>query len=108
MTDAAFIAGAPVPPASLGWLREVSDWRAMRDQLPALLERDGYVLLRGALPREQVMAARVDPPWRAWRYINGWHINAPTDDRTIDPTVHQLRVGIVVPLYDRWDEYYKN
>jgi ectoine hydroxylase-related dioxygenase (phytanoyl-CoA dioxygenase family) len=60
VTDTAFIAGVPVPQASLGRLHEVSDWRAMRAQLPALLERDGYVLLRGALPREQVMAARND------------------------------------------------
>lgn len=40
--------------------------------------------------------------------FDGWTINAPTDTRSIDPTVHQFRIGIVVPLYDRWDEYYKN
>ena len=56
--DAAFIAGAEVPAAVMGPLREVPDWRAQLDQLPQHLARDGYVLLRGALPRADVLAAR--------------------------------------------------
>ena len=56
--DAAFIAGAEVPAAVLGPLREVPDWRAQQDQLPQHLARDGYVLLRGALLRTDVLAAR--------------------------------------------------
>ena len=58
MTQTAFIAGKAVPAASLGRLNEVADWRLARDRLPGLLARDGYVVLRGALAREQVMAAR--------------------------------------------------
>jgi hypothetical protein len=56
--DSAFIAGTEVPAAVLGALREVPDWRAQLDQLPQHLARDGCVLLRGALPRADVLAAR--------------------------------------------------
>ena len=58
MTHTAFIAGKAVPAASLGTWNDVADWRLARARLPELLERDGYVVLRGALGREQVMAAR--------------------------------------------------
>jgi ectoine hydroxylase-related dioxygenase (phytanoyl-CoA dioxygenase family) len=57
--DAAFIAGIEVPAAVLGPLRELLDWRAQLSQLPQHLARDGYVLLRGALPRADVLAARI-------------------------------------------------
>jgi ectoine hydroxylase-related dioxygenase (phytanoyl-CoA dioxygenase family) len=60
LTDAAFIAGAEVPAALLGRLNELPDWRLHPDQLPLNLARDGYVLLRGALPRDAVLAARRD------------------------------------------------
>ena len=60
LADVAYIAGADVPAALLGPLNEVADWRRHLDQLPRQLARDGYVLLRGALPRENVMAARHD------------------------------------------------
>ena len=55
---AAWIAGQPVPAGRLGRLVEVADWQRQRELLPALLQRDGYVLLRGALGREAVMQAR--------------------------------------------------
>lgn len=58
MTPGAFVSGAPVPADRLGLLNEVADWRAVRAHLPALLARDGYVLLRGALQRDQVLQAR--------------------------------------------------
>ena len=54
----AWIAGQPVPAGRLGRLVEVADWQRQRELLPALLQRDGYVLLRGALGREAVMQAR--------------------------------------------------
>ena len=60
MTTCATIVGTAVPPAFLAPLNEVADWRSARDRLPALLARDGYVLLRNALGRAQVMAARQD------------------------------------------------
>ncbi|MCY7308924.1 MAG: hypothetical protein LH632_22905, partial [Rhodoferax sp.] len=60
MHETAFIAGKAVPPRRLGCLKEISDWRAHRDALPQCLARDGYVLLRNALGRDQVMAARLD------------------------------------------------
>ena len=40
--------------------------------------------------------------------FDGWDINNAADTRSVDPVLHQFRIGIVVPLYDRWDEYYKN
>jgi len=58
--DAAFIAGAPVPAGLLGPMRELPAWRQHLDQLPSHLARDGYVLLRAALPRAAVLAARRD------------------------------------------------
>ena len=56
----AWIAGQPVPADQLGQLVEVTDWQHHRDQLPALLQRDGYVLLRGALGKDAVLQARRD------------------------------------------------
>ncbi len=56
----AWIAGQPVPADQLGQLVEVADWQHQRDQLPALLQRDGYVLLRGALGKDAVLQARRD------------------------------------------------
>lgn len=56
----AFIAGRSVPPDRLGTLNEVPDWRAVRKQLPQQLERDGYLLLRNALPVDRVQRARRD------------------------------------------------
>ncbi|MEO6623223.1 MAG: phytanoyl-CoA dioxygenase family protein [Burkholderiaceae bacterium] len=56
----AYIAGRSVPPELLGALNDVPDWRTVRDELPQMLERDGYVLLRNALPVDQVMNARQD------------------------------------------------
>ena len=47
-----------MPAGRLGRLVEVADWQRQRELLPALLQRDGYVLLRGALGREAVMQAR--------------------------------------------------
>ncbi len=58
--DGVFIAGKPVPPSLLGRLHEIADWRAAKSELPARLARDGYVLLRGALDRTRVLAARRD------------------------------------------------
>ena len=58
LSDAAFIAGAEVPAALLGRLNELPDWRQHLDRLPLQLARDGFVLLRGALPRADVLAAR--------------------------------------------------
>ncbi|MCY7307777.1 MAG: phytanoyl-CoA dioxygenase family protein [Rhodoferax sp.] len=60
MHETAFIAGKAVPPSQLGRLNEISDWRSQPDALPQCLARDGYVLLRNALGRDQVMAARLD------------------------------------------------
>lgn len=60
MTPTASIAGTPVPAALLGPLDEVADWRGVRTGLPQRLARDGYVLLRQALPRQQVLDARHD------------------------------------------------
>ena len=60
LTGHAQIAGRSVPPQQLGPLNEVSDWRAVRNRLPQLLERDGYLLLRNSLPVEQVEQARQD------------------------------------------------
>lgn len=60
LTGHAHIAGHSVPAQWLGPLNEVPDWGAVRDQLPQLLERDGYLLLRNALPVEQVKRARQD------------------------------------------------
>ena len=56
--DGAVIAGAQVPIELLGRLNETPDWRRGAAELPALLARDGYVLLRGALSREAVLVAR--------------------------------------------------
>lgn len=56
----AYIAGRSVPSERLGTLNDVPDWRAVRDQLPQRLERDGYLLLRNALPVDQVRQARHD------------------------------------------------
>ena len=53
-------AGKVVPQGRLGPLRELADWRAAADELPERLSRDGYVLLRGALEREQVLRGRHD------------------------------------------------
>lgn len=52
------IAGQPVPAVLLGPLQEVADWRAAQDELPGLIDRDGYVLLRGALDPQAVQSAR--------------------------------------------------
>ena len=60
MSDTAFIAGKVVPPATLGRLNEIADWRMASERLPEQLARDGYLLLRNALGQEQVMAARSD------------------------------------------------
>ena len=60
MLDAAFVAGQPVPFSLLAPLNEVADWRSMRTELPLLLARDGYVLLRGALDPAAVLHARQD------------------------------------------------
>jgi hypothetical protein len=60
LPDVAAIAGVEVPSALLGPLTEVPDWRRQPDQLPLYLARDGYVLLRGVLSREAVLAARLD------------------------------------------------
>jgi len=54
------IAGKPVPPERLGALNEIADWRAAKDRLGAALRADGYVLLRGALDRAAVLAARAE------------------------------------------------
>lgn len=59
MDNKVTIDGHDVPPERLGYLREVSEWRAQAAALPALLRRDGYLLLRQALPRELVLAARL-------------------------------------------------
>jgi ectoine hydroxylase-related dioxygenase (phytanoyl-CoA dioxygenase family) len=56
----AYIAGQLVPADRIGALNEVADWRAVRDQLPQLLARDGYLVLRNALPVDLVKAARQD------------------------------------------------
>lgn len=56
----AYIAGVRVQPERLGPLNDIPDWRAVRDQLPQLLERDGYLLLRNALPADQIQKARQD------------------------------------------------
>jgi len=60
LPDVAAIAGVEVPSAMLGPLTEVPDWRRQPDQLPLHLAREGYVLLRAALPRDAVLAARRD------------------------------------------------
>lgn len=60
MLDTAFVAGHPVPSTMLAPLNEVADWRGARAELPQLLARDGYVLLRGALDPDQVLQARHD------------------------------------------------
>ncbi len=54
------IAGKPVPPARLGALNEVADWRAAPGIARAALHADGYVLLRGALDRASVLEARAE------------------------------------------------
>ncbi len=59
-SDSVFIAGKPVPPRLLGRLNEIADWRAVKPDLPGRLARDGYVLLRNALDRDLVWAARRD------------------------------------------------
>jgi hypothetical protein len=53
-------AGQPVPSDCFARLHEVDDWTSCAEELPALLARDGYLLLRGALPVDKVMAARRD------------------------------------------------
>lgn len=58
--DRATIAGQPVPANLLGRLDEIADWRGAAAALPARLAADGYVLLRGALDRDRVLAARRD------------------------------------------------
>ena len=58
MHDIAYIAGQPVPSSMLARLNEVTDWRDVRSELPRLLARDGYVLLRNALDRKLVRQAR--------------------------------------------------
>ncbi len=58
MHPSAFIAGNEVPAALLARLHEVDDWSRLRDQLPGLLRRDGYLLLRAALDARQVLQAR--------------------------------------------------
>lgn len=58
LADVAFIAGNKVPSDLLGPLHQVPDWRQHLVHLPQHLARDGYVLLRGALPREDVLSAR--------------------------------------------------
>ena len=60
MLDGAFVAGRPVPSDCLGRLHETADWRQARDELPALMQRDGYVLLRAALDVALVRDARRD------------------------------------------------
>ncbi len=60
MRDTAYVAGRPVPLEWLGPLHEVGNWSAVPGQLPELLQRDGYVLLRNALDKGAVMAARAD------------------------------------------------
>ena len=58
--DAAFIAGTQVSATLLGRLNEIADWRAVATELPGRIAADGYVLLRGALDRADVLAARRD------------------------------------------------
>jgi ectoine hydroxylase-related dioxygenase (phytanoyl-CoA dioxygenase family) len=58
MKATATIAGRPVPPGLLGPLRELARWPEQLDRLHGLLADDGYLLLRQALDRQQVMAAR--------------------------------------------------
>jgi ectoine hydroxylase-related dioxygenase (phytanoyl-CoA dioxygenase family) len=53
MTDAPTIDAQPVPPAMIGALRPSAEATCRRD-----LERNGYALLRGALDRAAVLAAR--------------------------------------------------
>ena len=60
MHPTAFIAGNEVPAALLGQMQEVHDWSRVRAQLPGLLRRDGYLLLRAALDARQVLQARRD------------------------------------------------
>jgi len=60
MHSTVHVAGLPVPPDCLGRLHEIPHWRDALQQLPTLLERDGYVLLREALPAGWVRAARHD------------------------------------------------
>ncbi len=60
MHRSAFIAGNEVPAALLGELHAVGDWSRERAQLPALLRRDGYLLLRAALDARQVLQARAE------------------------------------------------
>ena len=60
LSGSAYIAGHLVPPERMGPLNEVADWRAVRDQLPLWLARDGYLVLRNVLPVDLVQAARQD------------------------------------------------
>ena len=52
------INGQSVPPERMGHLHELPNWQTQAAALPELLERDGYLLLRQALPRQAVLAAR--------------------------------------------------
>ncbi len=60
LQGSAYIAGHLVPPDRIGPLNEVADWRAAHEQLPQWLARDGYLVLRNALPVDLVKAARQD------------------------------------------------
>lgn len=52
------VGGRPVPPGLLAPLRETPTWRERPAVLRERLEDDGYVLLRDALDRDAVLAAR--------------------------------------------------
>jgi len=52
------IQGLPIPDDRIGRFAEYDGGLRATDQLQAAIERDGYVLLRGVLDRDGVMAAR--------------------------------------------------
>jgi ectoine hydroxylase-related dioxygenase (phytanoyl-CoA dioxygenase family) len=54
------VAGRPAPPGLLAPLRETPAWRERPALLRERLDEDGYVLLRGCLERDAVMAARAE------------------------------------------------
>ncbi len=79
MLDGAFVAGRPVPSDCLGRLHESADWRQARDELPALMQRDGYVLLR-AEPIDAAVATGTSRRAGIGRAVSG---AARTPDRAV-------------------------